>query len=83
VTDTTSGHGYVPIPASSSSFSRGARPDPTKSVQMVVGPDGQSYPVFTYIILVKPNGTSGYVKRSPWSCAIAQQHADSRAVSRP
>jgi len=61
VTDTTSGTGYVPdsglvvigSPA-------GLVPDPTKSVQMVVGPDGQSYPVFTYIILVKPNGTSGY-----------------------
>jgi hypothetical protein len=38
-------------------------PDPTKAVQMVVGPDGQSYPVFTYIIMVKPNGTSGYVKQ--------------------
>ena len=30
----------------------GLSPDPTKAVQMVVGPDGQSYPVFTYIIMV-------------------------------
>jgi type II secretory pathway pseudopilin PulG len=64
VTDTTTGSGYVPIPASSSSvLPSGLVPDPTKSVQMVVGPDGQSYPVFTYIIMVKPNGTSGYVKQ--------------------
>jgi Tfp pilus assembly protein PilE len=41
----------------------GLVPDPTKAVQMVVGPDGQSYPVFTYIIMVKPNGLSGYVKQ--------------------
>jgi type II secretory pathway pseudopilin PulG len=64
VTDSTTGSGYVPIPASSSAFlPAGLVPDPTKAVQMVVGPDGQSYPVFTYIIMVKPNGTSGYVKQ--------------------
>jgi type II secretory pathway pseudopilin PulG len=64
VTDSTTGTGYVPIPASSSAvLPSGLVPDPTKAVQMVVGPDGQSYPVFTYIIMVKPNGTSGYVKQ--------------------
>jgi len=64
VTDSTTGTGYVPIAASSSAvLPSGLVPDPTKSVQMVVGPDGQSYPVFTYIIMVKPNGTSGYVKQ--------------------
>ena len=64
VTDSTTGAGYVPIPASSSAvLPAGLVPDPTKAVQMVVGPDGQSYPVFTYIIMVKPNGTSGYVKQ--------------------
>jgi type II secretory pathway pseudopilin PulG len=64
VTDTTTGSGYVPIPASTSSvLPSGLVPDPTKAVQMVVGPDGQSYPVFTYIIMVKPNGSSGYVKQ--------------------
>jgi type II secretory pathway pseudopilin PulG len=64
VTDTTTGSGYVPIPASSSTYlPAGLVPDPTKAVQMVVGPDGQSYPVFTYIIMVKPNGSSGYVKQ--------------------
>jgi type II secretory pathway pseudopilin PulG len=64
VTDSTTGSGYVPIPASSSAvLPAGLVPDPTKAVQMVVGPDGQSYPVFTYIIMVKPNGTSGYVKQ--------------------
>jgi type II secretory pathway pseudopilin PulG len=64
VTDSTTGTGYVPIAASSSAvLPSGLVPDPTKAVQMVVGPDGQSYPVFTYIIMVKPNGTSGYVKQ--------------------
>jgi type II secretory pathway pseudopilin PulG len=64
VTDSTTGTGYVPIAASSSAvLPAGLTPDPTKAVQMVVGPDGQSYPVFTYIIMVKPNGTSGYVKQ--------------------
>ena len=64
VTDSTTGTGYVPIPASSSTvLPAGLVPDPTKAVQMVVGPDGQSYPVFTYIIMVKPSGTSGYVKQ--------------------
>ena len=64
VTDSTTGTGYVPILGSSSAvLPAGLVPDPTKAVQMVVGPDGQSYPVFTYIIMVKPNGTSGYVKQ--------------------
>lgn len=64
VTDSTTGTGYVPIPASSSTvLPSGLVPDPTKAVQLVVGPDGQSYPVFIYIIMVKPNGSSGYVKQ--------------------
>ncbi len=64
VTDSTTGSGYVPIPASSSTYlPSGLVPDPTKAVQMVVGPDGQGYPVFIYVIMVKPNGSSGYVKQ--------------------
>ena len=41
-------------------------PDPTKAVQYVTGPDGQSYPVFTYIVITQPSGvswTAGYVKQ--------------------
>ena len=64
VTQATTGSGYVPIPASSSTvLPSGLVPDPTKAVQMVVGPDGQSYPVFTYIVMVQPNGSSGYLKQ--------------------
>ena len=64
VTDSTTGTGYVPIPASNSTYlPSGLSPDPTKAVQMVVGPDGQSYPVFTYIVMVQPSGTSGWVKQ--------------------
>ncbi len=64
MTDSTTGSGYVPIPASSSTYlPSGLVPNPTKAVQMVVGPDGQSYPVFIYIIMVQPNGSSGWVKQ--------------------
>jgi type II secretory pathway pseudopilin PulG len=71
VTQSTTGSGYVPIPASSSAaLPAGLIPDPTKAVQMVVGPDGQSYPVFIYIIMVQPHidvgppiRSSGYVKQ--------------------
>ena len=41
-------------------------PDPTKAVQYVQGPDGQYYPVFTYIVVTQPSGaswTAGYVKQ--------------------
>lgn len=43
-------------------------PTPTKAVQYVTGPDGQSYPVFTYIVAVQPkdssgNATAGYLKQ--------------------
>ena len=34
--------------------------DPTKAVQQVTGPDGQSYTVFSYIVIVQP---SGYAKQ--------------------
>jgi type II secretory pathway pseudopilin PulG len=64
VTDSTTGTNYVPIPASSSAvLPSGLVPDPTKAVQLVQGPDGQSYPVCIYIIMVQPNGTSGFVKQ--------------------
>jgi type II secretory pathway pseudopilin PulG len=45
-------------------------PDPTKAVQYVTGPDGRSYPVFSYIVVVQPQDsnptpawTAGYVKQ--------------------
>ena len=61
---TTSSSTYSPIPASDSTvLPSGLSPDPTKAVQLVTGPDGQSYPVFIYVIMVQPNGTSGYVKQ--------------------
>jgi len=64
VTQSTTGSGYSPITASNSSYlPSGLSPDPTKAVQLVTGPDGQSYPVFIYIIMVQPSGTSGYVKQ--------------------
>jgi Tfp pilus assembly protein PilE len=64
VTQATTGAAYSPIPATDSTLlPAGLVPDPTKAVQMVVGPDGQSYPVFIYIIMVQPTGSSGYVKQ--------------------
>jgi type II secretory pathway pseudopilin PulG len=41
-------------------------PDPNKAVQYVTGPDGESYPVLIYIVVVQPSGaswTAGYVKQ--------------------
>lgn len=64
VTQSTTGSGYTPIPPSNSAYlPSGLSPDPTKAVQLVTGPDGQSYPVFIYIIMVQPNGSSGYMKQ--------------------
>jgi type II secretory pathway pseudopilin PulG len=64
VTQGTTGSGYVPIPASAAgAVPVGASPDPTRAVQLVVGPDGESYPVCIYIVMVQPNATSGYVKQ--------------------
>lgn len=71
VTESTTGSGYSPIPASSSTCaptgivsSMGV--DPTKAVQTVTGSDGQSYTALTYIVMTQPSGsgwTAGYVKR--------------------
>lgn len=68
VTQSTTGSGYAPIPQSTpAALPAGLTdPNPTKAVQAVTGPDGQTYPVFTYIVMVKPSGTgwtAGYVKR--------------------
>lgn len=44
-------------------------PTPTQPVQYVTGPDGQSYPVFIYIVAVQPTdaatgtATAGYLKQ--------------------
>jgi type II secretory pathway pseudopilin PulG len=57
---------YPPVPASSSAaIPSGLAIDPRKAVQAVAGPDGQTYPVFTYIVIVKPSATTqgGYVKQ--------------------
>ena len=65
VIDTSNGTGYSPIPASSAGCiptglvaSTGV--DPTKAVQQITGPDGLSYTVFSYIVIVQP---SGYAKQ--------------------
>ena len=64
VTQSTTGSGYTPVPASNSAYlPAGLSPDPTKAVQLVTGPDGQSYPVFIYIIMTQPAGSTGYVKQ--------------------
>ncbi|MBV8064172.1 MAG: type II secretion system protein [Actinobacteria bacterium] len=61
VTQTTD-NSYVPIPASSSNCLPNPAPtgpDPTQATQTVTGPDGLSYLVFTYIVIVSPTGPSG------------------------
>jgi type II secretory pathway pseudopilin PulG len=55
----------IPDPCTAPTLPTGS-PDPTKAVQYVTGPDGQSYPVFTYVIVTQPSGTAwtaGYVKQ--------------------
>jgi type II secretory pathway pseudopilin PulG len=59
----------IPSPCSQPALPTGM-PDPTKAVQYVTGPDGQSYPVFSYIVVVQPKDanptpawTAGYVKQ--------------------
>jgi type II secretory pathway pseudopilin PulG len=59
----------IPAPCSQPTLPSGM-PDPTKAVQYVTGPDGQSYPVFSYIVVVQPKDanptpawTAGYVKQ--------------------
>jgi type II secretory pathway pseudopilin PulG len=61
---TTATATYSPIPASSAAnIPAGLAIDTTKAVQMVTGPDGQSYPVYTYIIMVQPSASYGYLKQ--------------------
>jgi type II secretory pathway pseudopilin PulG len=37
--------------------------DPNQAVQKVTGPDGQPYPVFSYVTLTQPSGSGGTVKQ--------------------
>ena len=64
---TTAAVAYTPIPASDGTvIPSGLSVDPTKAVQGVTGPDGQTWTVFTYIVVVQSAGTgwtTGYVKR--------------------
>ncbi len=71
VTEATTSGSYTPIPTSASSCMPNpapTAPDPTQAVQNVTGPDGLSYLVYSYIVIVQPTGpsgtyTSGYVKQ--------------------
>jgi type II secretory pathway pseudopilin PulG len=58
--------GFPAAAGSLSAFATGSGIDPTQAVQKVTGPDGQSYPVLSYIVLLQASGTGytgGYVKR--------------------
>ncbi len=64
VTQSTTGSGYSPIPTSSAAaLPADLSIDPTKAVQKVTGPDGQSYTVFAYIDMVQPTASYGYLKQ--------------------
>jgi type II secretory pathway pseudopilin PulG len=63
VTQSTTGTGYSPIPATVTAAVPSTATAATKAVQGIVGPDGRTYPVFTYIMLVQPNTSGGYVKQ--------------------
>ncbi|MHB8470956.1 MAG: type IV pilus modification PilV family protein [Gaiellaceae bacterium] len=65
VTDTTSfvPASYPPLPATATAdVPSGLPTDPTQAVQPVTGPDGQKYPVLTYIVAAMPNAAGGWVK---------------------
>jgi len=69
-TEATSSGTYSPIPTSLPGClpSPAPSPDPTQAVQNITGPDGLSYLVFSYIVIVQPTGPSGtlstgYVKQ--------------------
>jgi type II secretory pathway pseudopilin PulG len=52
---------YSPVPTTTTSaVPSGLAIDPTKAVQKIIGPDGQAYPVYSYVTLVKPQNTSSY-----------------------
>jgi type II secretory pathway pseudopilin PulG len=58
--------GFPAAGGSLATFKTSTGIDPTAAVQKVTGPDGQKYPVFTYIVLLQTSGTGytgGYVKR--------------------
>ncbi len=58
--------GFPAAAGSLSTFKTSTGIDPTQAVQKVTGPDGQTYPVFSYIVLLQAGGTGytgGYVKR--------------------
>jgi type II secretory pathway pseudopilin PulG len=56
--------GCSPIPAADeTALPSGLSPDPTKAVQGVTGPDGQTYPVFTYVVMTQPDSSAGWVKQ--------------------
>jgi type II secretory pathway pseudopilin PulG len=58
--------GFPAAAGSLSAFTTSTGINPTQAVQKVTGPDGQSYPVFSYIVLLQASGTGytgGYVKQ--------------------
>jgi hypothetical protein len=66
-----------------STFVAGTGIDPTQAVQKVTGPDGQSYPVFSYITLLQAGGTGwtgGYVKRV--TVAVRNPRATTQTLAR-
>ena len=64
ITQSTTAANFSPIPATdTTAVPSSATSIAGNAVQGVVGPDGQTYPVFTYINAVTPAGSTGYVKR--------------------
>ena len=78
VIDSSTGTGYSPIPASNSGciptgLATSTGVDPTKAVQQVTGPDGQSYTAFTYIVIVQPSGYAKQVTVEVFNPKLATQ----------
>jgi type II secretory pathway pseudopilin PulG len=75
--------GFPAAAGSLSTFATSAGIDPTKPVQTVTGPDGQPYPVFSYVVLLQAGGTGytgGYVKQV--TVVVRNPRATSQTLAR-
>ena len=63
ITQSTLAPNFPPLPATDTTVVPSDATLAGNAVQGVTGPDGQTYPVFTYIVAVQPAGSTGYVKQ--------------------
>jgi type II secretory pathway pseudopilin PulG len=82
---TTVSSSTTPIPTTdTTAVPTGLAIDPTKAVQLVTGPDGQSYPVCTYIVMLQLSvkNSSGTVTNGGWVKQVTVDVRDPLHTSR-